>query len=132
MVIAVVVLVFLVLGLGFVCLNLFAYWKKANKERDEAQKSQKEWETFGLAAKEENEALAKYRPIAEIETHIAQLEAEAGGRLASVNAEVAQKEAILREAEARAMAEVQAKIEQAERDSQTRLASMTSQICSTT
>ena len=56
------------------------------------------------------------------------MEAEAGGRLASVNAEVAQKEATLREAEARAMAEVQAKIEQAERDSQTRLASMTSQI----
>ena len=49
MVIAVVILVFVVLGLGFACLNLFAYWKKANRERDEAQRSQKEWEAFGLA-----------------------------------------------------------------------------------
>ena len=62
MVIAVVILVFLTLGLGFACLNLFAYWKKANKDRDEAQKAQKEWEVFGLTTKEENEALAKYNP----------------------------------------------------------------------
>jgi len=128
MVIAVVILVFLVLGLGFACVNLFAYWKKANKERDEAQKAQKEWEAFGLTTKEENEALAKYKPIADIEAHVAKLEGEAGARLASVNEETAQKEAVLREAEAKAMAEVQARIEEAERDSKSRLVTMTSQL----
>jgi hypothetical protein len=128
MVIAVVILVFLVLGLGFACLNLFAYWKKANKDRDEAQRLQKEWEAFGLTTKEENEALAKYKPIADIEAHIAKLEGEAGARLASVNEELAQKEAVLRDAEAKAMAEVQARIEEAERDSKSRLVTMTSQL----
>jgi hypothetical protein len=128
MVIAVIILVFLVLGLGFACVNLFAYWKKANKERDEAQKAQKEWEVFGLATKEENEALAEYKPIADIEAHIAKLEGEAGARLASVNEETATKEAVLREAEAKAMAEVQARIEEAERDSKSRLVTMTSQL----
>lgn len=95
MVIAVVILVFLVLGLGFACINLFAYWKKADKERAGAQKSQQEWEAFGLATKEENDVLAKYRPIVEVERHIAQLEAEAGVRLSSVNGEIEQKKPFL-------------------------------------
>ena len=128
MAIAIVILVFAVLGLGFACLNLFAYWKKANKERDEAQKSQREWESFGLVAKEENEALSKYRPIADVEAHISQVEAEATGRLASVKEEIAQKEAVLRETENRAMAEIQSKIEEAERNSKTRLDSISSQL----
>ena len=128
MAIAIVILIFVALGLGFGCLNLFAYWKKANKERDEAQRLQKEWEAFGLAAKEENEALSKFRPIADVEAHISQLEAEATGRLASVNEEITQKEAMLREAENRAMAEVQSKIEEAEKNSNLRLAYISSQL----
>ena len=130
MVIAVVILVFVVLGLGFACLNPFAYWKKANKERDEAQKSQREWESFGLAAKEENENLAKYRPIADIDAHIAKTEAEAGARLSSVNQEIAHKEAILKEAEDKAMAELRAKLQEAEKESQSKLAWMSSQLSS--
>jgi hypothetical protein len=128
MIIALFVLILLALGLGYACLNLFAYWKKGQKERDEAQKSQKEWEVFGLATKEENDLLSKYRPIADIDAHIAQIESEAAAKLATINQELAQKEAILKESEAKAMAEVQAKTEQAERDSQARLASIASQL----
>jgi hypothetical protein len=128
MIIALFVLIFLALGLGYACVNLFAYWKKGQKERDEAQKSQKEWEAFGLATKEENDLLSKYRPIANIDAHIAQIEGEAATKLATINQELAQKAAILQEAEAKAMAEVQAKTEQAERDSQARLASIASQL----
>jgi len=128
MVIAIVILVFLVLGLGFGCLNLFAYWKKADKERAEAQKSQKEWEAFGLATKEENDVLAKYRPIAEVEQHIAQLEAEAGVRLSSLNGEIEQKQAVLKEAEQKAIAELQVRLSQMEKDSEVKLASISSQI----
>jgi hypothetical protein len=128
MIIALFVLILLALGLGYACLNLFAYWKKGQKERDEAQKSQKEWEAFGLATKEENDLLSKYRPIADIDAHIAQIEGEAAAKLATINQELAQKEATLKESEAKAMAEVQAKTEQAERDSQARLASIASQL----
>lgn len=128
MVIAIVILVFLVLGTGFACLNLFAYWKKANKERDEAQKSQKEWEEFGLAAKEENEVLAKYRPIADIERHIANLEAEAAARISLVNKETEQKEAVLREVETKAAEELQTRLYQMEKDAGERLATILSQI----
>ena len=128
MIIALFVLILLALGLGYACLNLFAYWKKGQKERDEAQKSQKEWEAFGLATKEENDLLSKYRPIADIDAHIAQIEGEAAAKLATINQELAQKEAILKESEAKAMAEVQAKTEQAERDSQARLESIASQL----
>jgi len=124
MIIALFVLIFLALGLGYACVNLFAYWKKGQKERNEAQKSQKEWEAFGLATKDENDLLAKYRPIANIDAHIAQIEGEAAAKLASINQELAQKEAVLKEAEERAMAEVRSKTEQAERDSQVRLATI--------
>ena len=127
MTIAILILVLVVFGISFLCANLYAYWKKANKDRDEALKIQKEWEVFGLATKEENEALAKYRPILEIEAHIAQLEAQANARLLSVNADVEQKEAILKEAENKAMAEVQTKIDLAEADSQRRLAALNSE-----
>lgn len=128
MIIALFVLILLTLGLGFACVNLFAYWKKGQKERDEAQRSQKEWEAFGLATKEENDLLSKYRPIANIDAHIAQIEVEAATKLATINQELAQKAVILQEAEAKAMAEVQVKTEQAERDSQARLASIASQL----
>jgi hypothetical protein len=128
MIIALFVLIFLALGLGYACVNLFAYWKKGQKERDEAQKSQKEWEAFGLATKEENDLLSKYRPIANIDAHIAQIEGEAAVKLASINQELAQKEAVLKESEERAMAEVRSKTEQAERDSQARLAAIASQL----
>jgi len=121
MVIAVVILVFLVLGLAFSCANLYGYWKKADKGRDEAQRLQKEWEAFGLAAKEENDALGKYRPILDVDAHITQIKSEAEARLAAINDEVSQKELILQEAENRALAEVQSKIEQAERESQARI-----------
>lgn len=121
MVIAVVILVFLVLGLGFACANLYGYWKKANKDRDEARRLQREWEAFGLAAKEENDALGKYRPIVDVDAHITQIKSEAEARLAAINSEVSQKELILQEAENRALAEVQSKIEQAERESQARI-----------
>jgi len=102
MVIAVVILVFLVLGLGFACANLYGYWKKADKDRNEAQRLQKEWEAFGLAAKEENDALGKYRPIVDVDAHITQIKSEAEARLAAINDEVSQKELILQEAENRA------------------------------
>jgi hypothetical protein len=128
MIIALFVLILLALGLGYACVNLFAYWKKGQKERDEAQKSQKEWEAFGLATKEENDLLSKYRPIANIDAHIAQIEGEAAVKLASINQELSQKEAVLKESEERAMAEVRSKTEQAERDSQARLAAIASQL----
>ena len=128
MAIAILILVLFVFGLSFLCANLYAYWKKADKDRDEALKLQKEWEVFGQATKEENDSLAKYRPILEVEAHISQIQAEAAARLDSVNADIQQKESILKEADDKAMADLQAKINQVEADSQMRLASINSQL----
>jgi len=128
MAIAILILMLFVFGLSFLCANLYAYWKKADKDRDEALKLQKEWEVFGHATKEENDSLAKYRPILEVEAHISQIQAEAAARLDSVNADIQQKESILKEADDKAMADLQARINQVEADSQMRLASINSQL----
>ena len=76
MAIAIVILVLVVFGLTFLCANLYGYWKKANNDRDEALKIQKEWEAYGLSVKQEIEVLAPYSRIKDIETHIAQQEAQ--------------------------------------------------------
>jgi len=121
MVIAVVILVFLVLGLAFACANLYGYWKKADKDRNEAQRLQKEWEAFGLSTKEENDFLAKYRPIVDVDTHISQIKSEAEARLAAISAEVSHKEEVLKEAENKAIAEAQEKIKQIELAAQAKI-----------
>ena len=128
MAIAILILVLVVFGLSFLCANLYAYWKKADKDRAEAKKSKQEWEVFGLATKEENDALAKYRSISEIELHIQKLEEEAVIRLASVNTEIEQKEASLREAEEKATAEVRNRISQMEKESEANLVSINSEL----
>jgi len=76
MAIAIVILVLVVFGLTFLCANLYGYWKKANNDRDEALKIQKEWEAYGLSVKQEIEVLAPYSRIKDLETHIAQQEAQ--------------------------------------------------------
>jgi hypothetical protein len=121
MVVAVVILVFLVLGLAFACANLYGYWKKADKDRNEAQRLQKEWEAFGLSTKEENDALAKYRPIVDVDAHISQIKSEAEARLAAISAEVSHKEEVLKEAENKAIAEAQEKIKQIELAAQAKI-----------
>lgn len=133
--IAVFILIFFLIVLLFACTNFFFRWQEAAKHENElvdmaekAVASQKDWEAFGLATKEENDALAKYRPIAEVESHIAQVEAEARARLASINQEIEHKETILTEAEQKAVDELQARLSLMQKDSEVKLASLSSQM----
>jgi hypothetical protein len=76
MAITIVILVFVVFGLSFLCANLYAYWKKANIDRNEALRIQSEWEAYGLSVKQQVEALAPYTQIADLEAYKTKQEAQ--------------------------------------------------------
>jgi len=128
MVLAIFILVFLVLGLAYFCAYLYGHYRRAMKNEetavqmaDQALQEKKQWEAYGLAAKEENEVLAKYRVILDVDAHIHQIQGEAEARLAAIEAEVLQKEEILKGAENKALAEIHIKIQKAEEESQKRI-----------
>jgi hypothetical protein len=83
MVLVILVLVMMVIGLTYACSYLYANWRRAkiNEETavemaEKAITSQREWEAYGTAAKTENDILAKYRPIVDVDAHLALKNAE--------------------------------------------------------
>ena len=92
MVLAILVLVFMVLGLAYACAYLYGHYRRAmrNEETavqmaDQALQEKNQWETYGLAVKEENEILGQYRPIVDVDLHVRQLKAQIDDQNAELN-----------------------------------------------